>query len=108
MQDAYNECLLLYKNGESGRSPAKKCAAVFAKAKREMPHGLGHVVGLDIHEYPFVRTTATEETVFRTGMVVTLEPWLYSPENGGCRYENDILITEKGIAEITRSKIVSL
>ncbi|GMO11470.1 MAG: hypothetical protein Ta2A_19910 [Treponemataceae bacterium] len=108
MQDAYHECLLLYKNGESVLSPAKKCTSVFAKAKREMPHGLGHGVGLDIHEYPFVRTTATEDTLFQTGMVVTLEPGLYSPENGGCRYENDILITDTGNAEITRSKIVRL
>jgi Xaa-Pro aminopeptidase len=73
-----------------------------------MPHGLGHGVGLDIHEYPRVNVNAAEDTRFLAGMVVTLEPGLYDTELGGCRWENDILVTDGEPEVLTRSRIVRL
>ena len=41
-------------------------------------------------------------------MIVTLEPGLYDEELGGCRLENDVLITESGNEVITHSRIIKL
>ena len=73
-----------------------------------MPQSLGHGIGLEIHEAPFVRVAATKDAVFKTGMVVTLEPGLYDLSIGGCRLENDILITEEGNEVLTHSRIIRL
>ena len=73
-----------------------------------MPHGLGHGIGLEIHEEPFVSKRTEESTVFKPGMIVTLEPGLYDPKKGGCRLENDILICESGNLQLTNSRIITL
>ena len=106
VQKAYNECLELYKKDVPVKAAAAKADEVFAKARRSMPHGLGHGIGLQIHEAPFVRQRADSECLFKPGMIVTLEPGLYAPDLGGVRLENDVLITESGNQVLTRSKIL--
>jgi Xaa-Pro aminopeptidase len=69
---------------------------------------LGHGIGLQTHEAPFLRNREIGETLFEPGMIFTIEPGLYDPQEGGCRYENDILLTENGPEVLTRSKIVAL
>ena len=70
-----------------------------------MPHSLGHGTGLEIHEAPFLRVRASEDQLFESGNIVTLEPGLYYPELGGTRLENDVLITDTGCTVLTHSKI---
>ena len=72
----------------------------------KMPHSLGHGTGLDIHEEPFIRVKT--EAKFQAGNIVTIEPGLYVQGLGGCRLENDILITEQGNEVLTNSKIYYL
>jgi Xaa-Pro aminopeptidase len=57
-------------------------------------HGLGHGIGLQVHEGPAVRPLS--ETVLRPGMVFTIEPGIYLPGWGGVRIEDDVLVTEDG------------
>jgi Xaa-Pro dipeptidase len=108
VQKAYAEALELYKPGVPVREAALKVQSVFARAKREMPHGLGHGVGLEVHEFPAVKPNAPEDAVFKAGMTVTCEPGLYHPQLGGCRLENTVLITPGGNEVLTKSRIVRL
>lgn len=108
VQTAYTESLELYKKDVPIQAAAMKAAEIFAKAKRTMPHTLGHGIGLEIHEIPIIRVNTPAEKIFQPGMIVTLEPGLYDPEIGGSRLENDILITETGNEVISHSRIIYL
>ncbi len=57
-------------------------------------HGLGHGVGLDIHEFP--RLSQTSDDILQENMVVTVEPGIYLPGIGGVRIENTCVITKDG------------
>ena len=57
-------------------------------------HGLGHGIGLDIHELP--RFSQSSDTQLQPGMVVTVEPGIYLQGWGGVRIEDDVLVTHQG------------
>ncbi|PZE22069.1 M24 family metallopeptidase [Paenibacillus xerothermodurans] len=64
-------------------------------------HGLGHGLGLEIHEAP--RLSMHGDVVLTPGMTVTVEPGVYLPEFGGVRIEDDIVITDSGNRRLTHS-----
>lgn len=63
-------------------------------------HGLGHGVGLDIHEKPVV--SFRSEDVVREGMVFTIEPGIYLPGWGGIRIEDLVVATPDGCRLLSR------
>lgn len=63
--------------------------------KKYFNHGLGHPLGLDVHDLGFL------ETPFQPGWVMTVEPGIYVPEEGfGIRLENDVLVTRDGPVDL--------
>ncbi|ASL66648.1 MULTISPECIES: M24 family metallopeptidase [Bacillus] len=64
-------------------------------------HSTGHGLGLEIHEP--LRLSQESKATLQEGMVVTVEPGIYIPNWGGCRIEDDIVITKDGYDVITKS-----
>ena len=66
-----------------------------------MGHGLGHGVGLEVHELPVLSTR--NEAPLAPGNVVTVEPGIYIPGRFGMRLEDCGVVTERGFEPFTRS-----
>ncbi|MBQ8894185.1 MAG: aminopeptidase P family protein [Clostridia bacterium] len=64
-------------------------------------HGLGHSVGIEIHEGPSFNTI--DKTILKPGMILTVEPGIYLPDRFGVRIEDMVHITEDGYENLTSS-----
>jgi Xaa-Pro aminopeptidase len=90
--------------------PGVKACEVDAVARRiiekagygeAFSHGLGHGLGLELHEMP--RVSLNSGDVLKKGDVITIEPGIYLPDFGGLRVEDDCLVTGEGAVWLTRS-----
>lgn len=64
-------------------------------------HGLGHSVGMEIHESPCANTR--DETVLRENMVITIEPGVYLPKKFGIRIEDFVVIKQNSCYNLTNA-----
>ena len=99
----YRTVLTAQERGIAAIRPGVKAHDVDAEARsvieeagfgRFFHHGLGHGLGMDIHEAP--RLHRESNVTLEPGMVITVEPGVYLPDWGGIRIEDDVLVTPDG------------
>jgi len=94
--DVYNLVCELFESAGQKTSLSKKPGEVLNSG---FVHGLGHGVGLEVHEAPTLGRGGSGELL--AGDVVTLEPGLYRAGYGGCRLEDLVVVTEDGAENLT-------
>jgi Xaa-Pro aminopeptidase len=96
---AQEESMQLMRPGIPANQVDEKARQVLAGESHAFAHGLGHGIGLAVHERPFL--SATDQTQLQAGMVITNEPGIYVPGWGGVRLEEMVLITDSGPQVLT-------
>ena len=90
------------KDGENIRLLTKMVENDFRLHNFDLIHSLGHGVGLEIHERPFI--SYRNDNQLKENMVVTDEPGIYLPGKFGVRIEDTVLITKFGCINLTKSE----
>ena len=91
-----------YKDGCSTRQVTKMLENDFTLNGYDLIHSIGHGVGLEIHEPPYI--SSRSDTLLKENMVVTDEPGIYIPGRFGIRIEDTVQITKFGCIKLTNSE----
>lgn len=89
------------KEGAIIRNLSRNVENDFKLYGHSLVHSLGHGVGLDIHELPYI--SGKNDNSLKENMVITDEPGIYLPGEFGVRIEDTVLITKTGCINLTKS-----
>lgn len=89
------------KDGVDGKSVARGVQIEYNARNFELIHALGHGVGLEVHELPYLSYRSSQ--ILKENMVITNEPGIYIPEKIGIRIEDTILVNKLESEVLTKS-----
>jgi Xaa-Pro dipeptidase len=110
-QKAYDLAISMIKPGVPAHTIAEAAIGHIKSQGLNMPYSLGHGIGLEVHDPPRMAVKPTDPEMLKfwkplplePGMVFTVEPGVVD-DRGGCRIENDVLVTMTGVEVLTHSK----
>ncbi|KQC12901.1 MAG: hypothetical protein APR63_09905 [Desulfuromonas sp. SDB] len=116
VEKAQYEAIQNIKEGVFGYEVAQKADKIIRDAHMNMPHGLGHGLGLETHDPGRLSLKPEDPNLLKNwnpiklqkNMVLTVEPGVYSQKHGGCRLEDDILVTANGCQILTSSRFITV
>ncbi|MBI4448883.1 aminopeptidase P family protein [Candidatus Woesearchaeota archaeon] len=103
---AQESCTSRYKPGTVAADIDAKARSALGMYRSHFIHGLGHGIGIDVHETPGIR--ASEKTVLKNAMVISNEPGVYIPDKMGVRIEDCIVVgkTPRILSKLSRDLVV--
>ena len=110
MKEIYKIVLAAQKKAIAAIRAGRSCAQVDRAARNYIKrrgydkyfgHGLGHGVGLQVHEAPWLNAKSKE--ILKPGMVLTVEPGIYLPRVGGVRIEDIVVVRREGCEVLTKT-----
>ncbi len=112
VKQAHDEAIEKLKVAQFLHEVADVAFRIIESAGFTMPHGLGHGIGLTVHDSPSINKKPSDalslqewiETPIEEGMVFTIEPGIYERDVGGFRLENNVIITSNGPEIVTNSR----
>jgi Xaa-Pro aminopeptidase len=101
--EAQTTAISALREGATGRSIHELAARVIdrSKFKGRFTHGLGHSIGIEVHDGEGLSRRNTHK--LKPNMVMTVEPGIYLPGEGGVRIEDDVVITKASAKVLTTS-----
>jgi len=101
--EAQSEAIGAIRAGVAGRAVHQVAASVIDRSrfKGRFTHGLGHSLGLEVHDGAGL--TIRSALKLRPNMVMTVEPGIYLPGEGGVRIEDDVVVTKGSCQPLTTS-----
>ncbi len=97
--EAQQRALRVIKEGVEAKFVDKQARELIEKNYNEFIHGLGHMIGLDVHEGDALNTKA--DWVLKENHVFTVEPGVYIQGLGGIRIEDDVVVKKDGVEILT-------
>ncbi len=95
------ESVIAYKENNAAKAGEIANEVLVSKGFKPVPHGLGHGIGLEVHEFPHLWPQSDD--VLIEGNYFSIEPGIYIPGFGGVRIEDDYLMTGESLQQITES-----
>lgn len=116
VKDTYYSLINYVKEGIYANKVYEVAESRIKKNGFELKHSIGHGLGLEVHDFPSLSPKPSvrsdlkkwKPTILKSRMIVTIEPGVYEINIGGCRLENDFLITKSKPLILTKARMIEI